>query len=108
MSRIVATGHLHIALQAVLGGFKGLLAHEGWHGNRNPCLHGGRLLTLAGADWLQGRFAPARWYGLAASTLGHPRIGGRPQDAAHRGDIPAFPALGCGNLCLAQALGDFV
>jgi hypothetical protein len=47
MSRIVAPCHLHITLQAVLRSFEGLLANNGRHGNSNPCIYGGGLLTLA-------------------------------------------------------------
>jgi hypothetical protein len=47
MSRMVAPCHLHITRQAVLRSFEGLLAHNGRHGHRHPCLHGGGWLTLA-------------------------------------------------------------
>jgi len=97
-----------MALQAVLGGFEDLLAKDGRHRHGHPGLCGGRLLTLARADRLQGRCAPASRDRAAPSTLGDARIGGRPQDAAHRGAIPALPALGRGNLDRAEALGDCV
>ncbi len=108
MGRIVAAGHLHIAIQAVLGRFEGLLADDGWHRHGNPLLRWGWLLTLARAHRLQGGFAPARRRGAGPATIGDSRIGRRAQDAPHRGDIPAFAAPGRGNLGLAEALGHFI
>ena len=76
MRRLVAPCHRHSALQAKLHSCEGLLAHDGRHGHGNPCVHGGGWLTLAGANRRHGRCAPARWDGLAASTIRHPRRGG--------------------------------
>jgi hypothetical protein len=83
MRRMVAPCHLPMARQAMLSSCEGLLADEGRHGHGNPGLQGGGVLTLACAYRLQSRCAPVRWDGRAASTLGDPRSGGGPQEAAH-------------------------
>src|SRR2546423_12662603 len=108
MSGIVAARHLHIALQTTLDHLEGVLADDGWHWNRNPFRCGGGLLTLPHTDGLQGRFPAARRYWAGASAIRCPSIGWGSQDAAHRGDIPAWAPPGRGNLRLTEAFGDFI
>jgi hypothetical protein len=105
IGRISAAGHLPVAIQTAVGRFKELLTNEGWHRHGDPLFRGRGLLTLARAHWLEGGFTPARWRGAGAATIGHPCIGGRPQDAANRGDIPTLAAPGWWYLGIAEAFG---
>jgi hypothetical protein len=74
VGRIVSSSHLHVPIQTVLGGFKGLLTDNGWYRHGNPLLHGSGLLTLARPYRPQSRFAPAGWRGAGPATRGNARI----------------------------------
>src|SRR5947207_14040840 len=101
----MSAGHLHVAIQAAVGRFEGLLTNEGWHRHGHPLFLCSRLLTLARAHWLECGFTPARRRWSGSSTIGHTGIGGRPQDAAHRGDIPALATPGGRHMGVAETLG---
>jgi hypothetical protein len=83
MGRIVATGHLDIAVEPDLGRLKGLLTDDRRHRNRNPFLRWRGLLALPRSHGPQGGLAVARWGWTCPPTLGGPGIDRRPQDAPY-------------------------
>src|SRR4029077_14956440 len=108
ISRIVPSGHLHVPIQAVLGGFKGLLTDNGRYRHGHPLLHWSGLLTLARPHGLQSRWAPASRRGAGAATLGNARVGRGAQNTPYRSDIPACAAPGGGNVGIAEALRHLI
>src|SRR5437870_4840900 len=95
-------------MQAMLGGFKGLLTDNGRHRHGNPLLRWSRLLTLAGPYGLQSGSAPARRRGAGPATIGNARVGRRAQNAPYRSDLPACSTPGRGNVGLAEALRHLI
>jgi hypothetical protein len=108
ISRIVSSGHLYVPIQAVLGGFKGLLTDNGWYRHGNPLLHWSGLLTLARPHGLQSGCAPAGWRRAGPATIGNARVGRGAQNTPYRSDIPACAAPRGGNVGLAEALRHLI
>ena len=80
-SRRVPTGHGHVTLPAVLGGFTGLLTEKGRHRHGHPRLRWSGRLTLARPHGLQSGGAPACRRGAGPATRGNARVGRRAQHA---------------------------
>jgi len=108
MGRIVAAGHLAIALQLDLGRVEGLLADDGGDGDRDPLLGRGWRVAVAGADRPQRRLAVARRGRAGAPAVGSSGIGRRAQHVADAGHVPARLAHRRGDALVAEALGDAV
>ncbi len=108
MGRIVAAGHLPVAIQLDLGRVKGFLADDSGDGDRDPFLGRGRRVAVAGADRPQRRFPVTRRRRTGAPAVGGPCIGRRAQHSADAGHIPAWPPRRRGDPLVAEPLGDAV
>ena len=108
MGRVIPASHLTIARQPGLGRRKGLLADDGRHGDGDPLLGRGRPMTVPRPHRAQGRLADARGHRTGALAIGRARIDRRAEDAAHRGDIPAWPSAWGRDLAVREALSDTI
>ena len=102
----MATGQVGMTIEPDLCRLQGLLADERGPRNRDPCLRWGGLLALPRPHGPQGGLAVAGWGRACPPTRGRPRIGRRPQDATHRGDMPSGRPRGGRSLGITEAFGD--
>ena len=102
----MTTSHVGMTIEPDLGRLTGLLADDRGHRDRAPCLRWSRVLALPRPHGPQGGRAVARWGRACPPTIGRPRLDRGPQDATHRGDIPAGLPWRGRDLCVTEACGD--